>query len=91
MKVGDKVRVTDPVWFYNADGEIIRETKLYWIVKITNHKTSLTLWPENEQKEKIVYYHKNCLMSKGYSKGLRYGNFTEISEVKDETIKTKTG
>jgi len=66
MKIGDKVDVHQSQYMYDADGEIVGETKLYWRVKITNHKTMGTLWTKQEPDE--IMFHKSNNLQKGYSK-----------------------
>jgi len=66
VKIGDKVNVNQSQYMYDADGEIIGETKLYWRVKITNHRCMGALC-EKQESCKIMFHKRNNLQ-KGYSK-----------------------
>ena len=91
--IGVKVKIAD-CNFYDADGEIIGETKCFWKVKVFNHKTMGDLW--ECQKEEIKIFHKRiehrgeCL-EKGFSKKMRYGDFLGmfIPKVKSEHVRVK--
>ena len=86
MKVGDKVDISDSSVMYDADGEIIGETEIYWKVKVFNHQTMLEPW--KEQKEEIKMFHKKGVCGlrfpeKGYTKWLNVGNFCTMTKKGD--------
>ena len=77
MKIGDKVNVSMSSYMYDADGEIVGETKKCWRVKVTNHRTMCELWEKQEEKE--ILFYKDNLLERGFTKGINNGCIISIS------------
>lgn len=64
MKIGDKTKASMTSYGFDADAEIISETKNFWRVKLINHSTMGKKWDKYDSEIKL--FHKKNLLERGY-------------------------
>ena len=79
IKIGSKVDVFNSRDMFDADGKIIGETKIYWIVMLSNFRV-MDKRCEN-QEPYVKYFHKE--LKKG---GMRYEKGFSNSQDGDSLI-----